>query len=269
MFFYCRHADAQRNTFVAIARGFLAQLLRQNDDLLPYLFEKCCQSGEAVLESGILSRHLLECALQTCEQVYIVIDGLDECDRNEKRAILSFFLAISDKGLPSFFKCLFVSRDDGYIGKFLHKFPTIRISAADNREDIQNYVNIWARKIQNKFGLADTESEAIFSAVVSNANGESLSSQSQKISLIWTGMFLYAKLMMQNLYAQTTLLELRNNLKPNTLPPGLEEKYVIGIRSQGTFWTNTLIDMLELPRNCYCRKTRPDCSACSLPPNAL
>src|ERR1700738_4462912 len=84
-FFYCKHKDTQRCTFSAVARGILAQLLSQNEDLLPYLFEKAAMSGEMVLESPVLTKELLETALKSSENVYIVLDGLDECEALEKK----------------------------------------------------------------------------------------------------------------------------------------------------------------------------------------
>ncbi len=51
VFFYCKHGDSQRNTFLAVARSILLQLLRHNGSLLSYLFEAACTSGENSLDS--------------------------------------------------------------------------------------------------------------------------------------------------------------------------------------------------------------------------
>src|SRR5437763_7902 len=91
VFFYCKHKDPQRNTFTAVAKGMLVQLLRQNDGLLSYLYEKALLSGETILESRVLAKELLETALKSLEKVYIIIDGVDECDRDEKKIIISWF----------------------------------------------------------------------------------------------------------------------------------------------------------------------------------
>jgi hypothetical protein len=174
-FFYCKHKDAQRSTFSTVARGILAQLLRQNEDLLPYLFEKASMSGEVVLESPALTKELLETALKSSERVYIVLDGLDECDPHEKKAIISWFQSVT-ASLPETeldsIRCLFISQDDGEVGKLLSKIPAIRIKPEDTRLDIQAYTTIWSKKIQDKFDLVDDRREAILSSVAERANGK-------------------------------------------------------------------------------------------------
>jgi hypothetical protein len=153
----------------------LAQLLSQNKDLLPYLFEKASTSGEMVLESPVLTKELLEIALKSSEKAYIVLDGLDECNSHEKKAIISWFqsivTALPDTELDSI-RCLFISQDDGETGKLLSRTPAIRIKPEETRLDIQTYASIWGKKIKEKFDLSDEKKEAILSTVIERANGE-------------------------------------------------------------------------------------------------
>ncbi|PMD12225.1 hypothetical protein NA56DRAFT_756767 [Hyaloscypha hepaticicola] len=211
-FFYCKHKDSQRNTFNAVARAILAQLLNQNEDLLPYLFEKASTSGEMVLESPSLTKELLETALKSSEKVYIVIDGLDECDSHEKKAIIQWFQSViaslPDTEFDSM-RCLFISQDDGEVGKVLSKIPAIRIRPEDTRADIQTYTTIWSKKIQEKFALPDEKREAIIAGVIERADG----------------MFLFAKLVMENLFSQTKRENLSKELEPARFPRGLEDAY--------------------------------------------
>lgn len=173
-FFYCKHKDSQRNTFNAVARTIIAQLLTQNQDLLPYLFEKASTSGEIVLGSPKSIRETLETALKSSGKVYIVIDGLDECESQEKKAIIQWFqsvvAALPDHESDSI-RCLFLSQDDGEVGKGFSKTPAIRIRREDTKEDIQQYINIWSKKIQEKFDLQDSKREDIVAAVVERADG--------------------------------------------------------------------------------------------------
>jgi hypothetical protein len=174
-FFYCKHKDSQRSTFNAVARAILAQLLSQNEDLLPYLFEKASTSGEVVLESPALTKELLEIALKSSEKVYIILDGLDECDPREKKAIILWFqsvvTALPDTE-PDSIRCLFVSQDDGEVGRLLSKIPAIRIKPEDIRADIETYATIWSKKIQGKFDLLDGKREDILKTVIGRANGK-------------------------------------------------------------------------------------------------
>jgi len=176
-FFYCKHKDPERNTFTAIARGMLVQLLHQNNNLLPYLYEKVLLSDETVLKSPSLARELLETALHSLETVYMIIDGLDECDHDEKRGIISWFRSMIDMVPESdsdSLRCIFISQDDGDIGKLLSKYPRIQITAEDMTPDIQSYAAIWSRRIQEKFELSDERREFITSTVTDRAKGKKM-----------------------------------------------------------------------------------------------
>ena len=233
-FFYCKHKDSQRNTFNAVARAILAQLLNQNEDLLPYLFEKASTSGEMVLESPSLTKELLETALKSSEKVYIVIDGLDECDPHEKKAIIQWFqsvvAALPDTEFDSM-RCLFISQDDGEVGKVLSKIPAIRIRPEDTKSDIQTYATIWSKKIQEKFDLPDEKREGIIATVIERADGKCLLFTHGRgyntHNSLEPGMFLFAKLVMENLFSQTKRENLTRELEPARFPRGLEDAYVM------------------------------------------
>ncbi len=233
-FFYCKYKDSQRSTFNAVARAIIAQLLNQNEELLPYLFEKASTSGEAVLESLTLTKELLETALKSSEKVYIVIDGLDECDSKEKKAIIQWFQLVV-AGLPDTefdsMRCLFISQDDGEVGKVLSKIPAIRIRPEDTRADIQTYATIWSKKIQEKFDLPNEKREDIIATVIERADGKRLLSTNgsgyNTHSGLQPGMFLFAKLVMENLFSQTKRENLTKELEPARFPRGLGDAYVM------------------------------------------
>ncbi|KAH0562509.1 hypothetical protein GP486_002801 [Trichoglossum hirsutum] len=174
-FFYCKHRDPQRSTFVAIARSILLQLLRHKKALLSYIYKEASTSGESSLESSELTKKLLEVALKAFDKVYLIIDGLDECGKTEKKLISTWFQSIvnststEDSGS---LRCLFVSQADNDTGSLLNTIPTLQITSMHNREDITNYCAVWARKIQEKFELSPVDTESIVATVSSRADGE-------------------------------------------------------------------------------------------------
>ncbi|XTI89154.1 hypothetical protein V2W45_1469393 [Cenococcum geophilum] len=211
VFFYCRHNDPERNTFSAIAKGILAQLLNINHALLPYMFERASSSGHTVLESLDLIEQLLETALKSLEKVYVVIDGLDECGRKEKKKTILWFRTMMDNLAgtdPDNLRCLFFSQDDGEIGKLLAATAlVIKITAQDTRADIEKYILIRSKKIQVIFQSLegnDTLQEQIFSII---------------------GMFLFAKLAMKHLKGQPSREALSEALTPDIFPRNLEQMY--------------------------------------------
>jgi hypothetical protein len=91
IFFYCRYLDSERSTFLGVARGLLSQLLSQDDALLSYLHDKASTSGQTTLSTASIATDLLEISIKNCDKLYVVIDGLDECERDERRQIVAFF----------------------------------------------------------------------------------------------------------------------------------------------------------------------------------
>ncbi|OCL10848.1 hypothetical protein AOQ84DRAFT_425849, partial [Glonium stellatum] len=214
VFFYCKHNDPERNTFCAIAKDILAQLLNANDGLLPYILEKAASSGHTVLQSLDLAKHLLEIALKSLEKVYVVIDGLDECERKEKKKITTWFREMIDDlaGTDSDnLRCLFFSQDDGEIGKLLAaKASIVKITAHDTKADIEKYISIQSEKIQATTAGMYTPSVSRIAFILLN---------------YYEGMFLFAKLAMKHLKGQPSREALTEALTPNIFPRDLEQLY--------------------------------------------
>lgn len=229
VFFYCKHRDPKRDNFTAVIRGMLVQILQQDDSLLPYLYEKASLSGEPVLESLTLAKELLETALKSLEKVYVIIDGIDECEKNERERIIMWFRSTIDS-LPAneseSLRCLFLSQDDGVIGKLLSKTPVIRISLEDTSDDIRRYTTVWSQKIQARFGISDADRKDIAAIVAERAKGKIILHCISSVANDCTGMFLFAKLVMENLHSQTRLAKLKRELEPGRFPCGLEDAYV-------------------------------------------
>lgn len=174
-FFYCKHADFLRSTFLGIAKSMLLQLLRQNKSLLSYLYEKSSISGESCLETVALAKDLLKTSLTSTDNVFVVIDGLDECGREDKLAIISWFKALIDNSSESDsgrIRALLISQDDGEIRKLLPSVPELQINSADNMEDIRSYTDHKAIGLQTKFDLPATTIDEISSKVCERAEGE-------------------------------------------------------------------------------------------------
>lgn len=154
-FFYCKHKDASRNSFIAIAKGLLSQLLDQNKHLIQYLYENSSNCGETSLHTKVLAGELLRVALSSSKRTYIVLDGLDECETKERRYITEFFRntieALPTADMDSI-RCLFVSQDDREARKDLSNIKSINICPSDTKHDIHSFVTVWRDKIEKKFG---------------------------------------------------------------------------------------------------------------------
>ncbi|KAK6062398.1 zinc finger protein [Seiridium cupressi] len=208
-YFYCKHSDPDRNTFIAVARGILSQLLEQQPHLLQYLYEKSSMSGDISLSSKSLAQDLLTIALNGGKVTYIVIDGFDKCDKKHRKEIISFFRGVVEALSPAemdSIRCLLVGQDDGISQNDFTGIPKIPITPTDNIGDINRFAEAWYSKIQSKLGLEDSKFDLV----------KVVTARSQ-------GMFHFAKLVMENLFEQTSQEKLLAELE--RFPDGLDEAY--------------------------------------------
>lgn len=157
-----------------MARGILSQLVKQNDTLLPYLYEAASNSGDAVLSKENLAKELLERALKCCSNTYVVIDGIDEYSREDRKMISSYFrstVGSIPKDDLGTLRCLFVSQDDGYARKDFQRLSEITVTAESNRQDISTFCKHWHQKIEEKFGCLNEMQHSISKLVTARSQG--------------------------------------------------------------------------------------------------
>jgi hypothetical protein len=188
LFLYCVQEDHTKNTFIAILKSLLSQVLHHfSEELLAYCHERLKGSGEPVLQSQKQASNLLEsCILRSVQmqrvveqqliptRLYIVLDGLDECAVSEWQPLLDFFnKMIKALGVErSKLRILFISQHTSPLEKALANVPQIKITEADNRDDIETYVKCRTDCIQERFGLNDQESKKLVRDTVGGSGGE-------------------------------------------------------------------------------------------------
>ncbi|KAK8053544.1 hypothetical protein PG996_012845 [Apiospora saccharicola] len=213
LYFYCKNRDPERNSYVSIGRCFLSQLLlKHKDTLVPYFYESFSRSPEPVLGSFATIESLLGVALKNCTDAYIVIDGIDECDRGERLKITQWFRSLVEGLQPPWqdrIRCLFVSQDDGIARREFKGLEMVKIERADNRADIRTFSRISANEIQVETCIPDELKVKIASKVEEVANG----------------MFLLARLIVENLMQQTCVQDVEDELQEETLPRELKQAY--------------------------------------------
>jgi hypothetical protein len=225
LFFYCKDGDVQRDNFVSIARGLLAQLLQQNKDLLPYFYEKAANSPEPVLSNPPIVKELLDMGIRNCKSVYIILDGLDECSRDERKHITHWFRKLIEELPPAnaeAIRCLFVSQDDSAARKDFAGISAITVRSQDNEADIREYSSVWADKIKKKFKINEQMRNDIVTNILKTADSMASHPLTRFPGIAndntHLGMFILAKLICDNLYHQTTVEGLEEELKPDKFP---------------------------------------------------
>lgn len=210
-FFYCREKDGQRNTFASVAKAILVQLLRQNLTLLPYLYDECLKIAKPTLSSSKDCEKLLSTAFHIVPQTFFIIDGIDECEQKERADMLKFFKSVINKNSnsPGKIRGIFISQDLNDIRSILQGTHIIRLGKAHSEVDIWNYAVAWAYKIQKqrRFQLMpDNARDHIVKLVCEGAEG----------------MFLFARLVLQNLFDQESLEHVYKEMHPDTFPDGFD-----------------------------------------------
>ena len=174
-YFYCKENDPEKNTCISIFRGLLSQLLNRCQDLIPYCHDKYRTSGELNLTTIKLAGQLLKLCCEILPKLYIIIDGLDECDSDQRKLVLSFLtetVVHCDKDHnPGRLRVLLVSQDFLDIAKALQAAPILKLTAEDNKNDITAYVRVWCKKIQQKHALRIDEVEDTENATCIRAQG--------------------------------------------------------------------------------------------------
>ncbi|KAF3764220.1 hypothetical protein M406DRAFT_339885 [Cryphonectria parasitica EP155] len=213
LFFYCKQDNSERNSFSCIARHFLAESLRHNHDLLlPIIYDQFSKSTEPILDRLKDIEELLRTAVLNCPCAHIVIDGIDECPREDRKMIVQWFRKLVEDVEPQEqhrIRCLFVSQDDGIARKDFSGLAMLKIEPADNSRDIKQFSFREASRIQSAFDL-DVEMTATIASKIQSSAG---------------GMFLLAKLIVSNLLQQTTVEEIEKELEDENLPKELYEAY--------------------------------------------
>ncbi|KAK4207839.1 putative zinc finger protein [Rhypophila decipiens] len=212
VYFYCKSNDAERNSFASIGRSILSQLLAQDKTMMLQAHDEFLNSSEPILTSHEGIQELLHLSIRSCESVYIILDGIDECPRDQRKTIASWFRKVVEDLPPENgerVRCLFISQDDGIARRDFIGITAIKISPGDNADDISEFSRAWALRSQPKFDLSDTRRDRL-ATHVARASG---------------GMFLLAKLTWDNLFHQTNVEDFDQELEPGNFPLEINNAY--------------------------------------------
>lgn len=140
MYYYCDYADQRTLQTDRILGTLLKQLLAE--DHIPQNIEPQILRayGDGQRTPGTHEIEDLVCSLMQLHPLaYVVLDGLDECDKQPRRDILNFLKRLSMLGkatVRNFVSC----RDEDQLLRSLHSYPRIQLTAAALEADIKLFV---------------------------------------------------------------------------------------------------------------------------------
>jgi Cdc6-like AAA superfamily ATPase len=176
-YFYCKYGDQQRNSLGAILKALLTQFISRDGSTTSYIYEECSKSNEAKIESLELLKRMVETTLEGVKKIWMIIDGLDECEKKERKKILAWvttILKMEADGNSTRLRIFLVSQDEGDIRRNLPKSAS-SISLNDmpqHQEEIRSYTSRKLAKLKIKFDLPTAVEKDAVDAVTERAQGK-------------------------------------------------------------------------------------------------
>lgn len=179
IFFFCNSYTDRADLCSQILRTLILELLRSQPQLTSHILEYYARQGRTLSLRQI--KKLLPDLLSAVSSVRIVIDGLDECQEEDQKSILTELLsAVKTSTSPC--KIFVSSRAETFISKALRKRPTISLTERREREkvdeDIQEYVKHSMMALRDTF--PDTLVDDVERTVVRKAQGKYRNSYHQE-----------------------------------------------------------------------------------------
>ena len=137
--YYCDHSDQRTFQLNYVLGSAIQQLLVKRqvpEDIESRVLQ--AYAGRIELPDEELL-NLLHSVAKSCSKIYIIIDGLDECDQEIWRSILKSFeglRVLQNLTIKIFIPCV----EEGIIFHHLHGCTGLQVSAAVSAADIKAYI---------------------------------------------------------------------------------------------------------------------------------
>lgn len=159
-----------------MAKSLLTQLARSSPYCLDYLHQCSLRSTQTHASESESFTEILQTLIQCFKQVFIGIDGLDECERQERQNILNLLKNTVEKcqSQPSDrqVRILVASCGERDIEVALSKLHhRLKVTSRHIESDIRLFITIEAAKLSQKFSYDKPKQDAIVSRVITRPKG--------------------------------------------------------------------------------------------------
>ncbi|RLM00334.1 hypothetical protein CFD26_108105 [Aspergillus turcosus] len=211
-YFYCNEKTDMKTTAIAILRGILLGLVCQHKELVPYCHTRLKSSLSPTLSDLSTANTLIETFCERIPRLYMIIDGLDECQEGLKDLLETFrnLIKRSERYSPGKLRVLLLSRPLPEIKNALPEAAIIALQPEHNKADIQKYCQRRTCELL-KFDFSNDD----------------LNDTVQRICTRADGIFLFAKLVMNNLAKQPSRGRFHAEIGAARLPQGLNQAFVM------------------------------------------
>ena len=173
-YYYCDFSDLKSLETRTILGTIIRQLLEGitiSSDLEQQMDQFYRSNTRTIAADELVA--LLFAVARHFSKLYVFIDGLDECRKEEQITILSIVNQLAQSTRPAV-KTLIASREEAIISTSLKGFPRLRISADKNSADIAFFIKETVKANINSGALTiqDPSLESnIISALINGAKG--------------------------------------------------------------------------------------------------
>ncbi|KAF5645873.1 heterokaryon incompatibility protein het-E-1 [Fusarium tjaetaba] len=209
-YFFFKHNATDRRTARSMLQHVIIQLADADETIMRFAHESL--STKDVTELADLKELASEC-FTSRPNATLVLDGLDEAMGNEQQISVKWCL---DQLVPAarstgcHLRILICGQRDGKLDCILSSHPQIRLELVDaHQHDIEQFTKEQAAKIRTRFRLAAPEEENLIS----------------KIAGASRGMFLYARVVLDNLAAMDSKRDFKDELESDAFPKDLDQAY--------------------------------------------
>jgi hypothetical protein len=144
-YFYCDRNQPDCREPTLLLNSFVRQLSvsKKDGSIQPPIVELYKQKKRTGFASGTLdieeSRDILLQLVQSCPQITLVVDALDECNKRTRTQLVDILDMLVSQS-PNLVKIFISSRPDQDIKHRFNGGPNMEIKATDNRNDITKFV---------------------------------------------------------------------------------------------------------------------------------
>jgi hypothetical protein len=175
LYFYCRHRQEGKDSFIGILRGLLAQILSVDQSLATFFSDKYSDYDKRRFETANAVKEAADDAF-SCQRIsYVVLDGLDECDPSEAEKVISWFTSRQRQaplGNDGHIRLLCLGQRTDLLQRMLSGAQDISLDTQQrHKEDIECYIRGKIQSISADFSLDPNTQNNIVSKVSTVANG--------------------------------------------------------------------------------------------------
>ena len=200
-YFHCDCMDTRKTSLLAIVRSLITQMMAHLDQFpkeLRQAHENAVKFGRNSLSTSDRPLELMKIIGGRLAETYLIIDGLDECE--DPSEVANAFKVLAQSTINIRIMC--VSRELPSIKKAFQDCDSLKLIPKFMTSDIDKFLRA---EIENLSHHENSTQEELFATLSARADG----------------MFLWARLMVDNITSATSTSELSRTLEE--LPLGLNE----------------------------------------------